>query len=188
MFSDAQLDARGLMHRKGFPESYDRSQLLGFLSAVKSGQLKVVVPECSDAMFGGHALGSTVVDQPDILIVEGLNILQGGHTGKKGHAVSMVSDFLDFSIYVDAREDHLLAWYLQRFNKLRLGSFQQSSSFWKDCSKMSQGEADNVALSIWQNAILPNLHENIRPSRERASLILQKGRDHRVEEVLLKRI
>jgi type I pantothenate kinase len=185
---NAVLAERGLMRRKGFPESYDRARLVAFLSDVKSGRHAVPVPLYShlvyDVIEGEHA----VVDQPDILIVEGLNILQPGTAQSAAEPSFFVSDFIDFSIYVDADVADLEAWYMERFYRLRETAFKNPASFFKRYADMSKDEAGKFGLDNWRTINLPNLLDNIQPTRTRADLVLRKGSDHLVEEVLLRSV
>jgi len=182
LFPNATLDERGLMHRKGFPESYDRPRLIQFVSELKSGSSPLAVPLYSHLTYDivGEQL---VLDRPDIVILEGLNVLQSGTI----HSV-FVSDFVDFSIYVDASEDDLESWFLDRFRKLRETAFRDPSSFFHSYAAMPDDEAIAIAKEIWERINLANLHENILPTRERARLILGKGMGHVVERVLLRRV
>jgi len=185
---NAVLNARGLMHRKGFPESFDRGRLVAFLAAVKSGQPALQVPVYSHLVYDVVPGEFEVVDQPDILIVEGLNILQPGAPGKAGAPILYASDFLDFSIYIDADPEDLEAWYLERFFRLRETAFRNPDSFFKRYADMSKDEAGQFGLHNWRAINLPNLVDNIAPTRSRADLILKKGSDHLVGDVLLRMI
>jgi type I pantothenate kinase len=169
------------MQRKGFPESYDRARLIEFVSDLKSGLSPLDVPVYSHFDYDIVDERQTI-DHPDIVILEGLNVLQTGSI----HAV-FVSDFVDFSIYVDASEADLETWFLDRFRKLRETAFRDPASFFHQFAKMSEEEAVALAASIWETINLANLHENILPTRERARLILGKGASHVVERVLLRR-
>ena len=182
LFPNATLEERGIMNRKGFPESYDRPRLIEFVSQLKSGASPLAVPLYSHVAY--DIVGEQqVVDRPDIVIIEGLNVLQSGTI----HSV-FVSDFVDFSIYVDAGEDDLESWFLDRFQKLRETAFRDPASFFHSYAAMPDDEAMALATSIWQSINLANLHENILPTRERATLILGKGPSHVVERVLLRRL
>lgn len=184
---NAVLNERGLMRRKGFPESYDRGRLVKFLSEVKSGRGSIEVPLYSHLVYDVVPGEHMVVDQPDVLIVEGLNILQPGVQRKGGEPVLFASDFIDFSIYVDADLDDLEAWYMERFYRLRETAFRNPASFFKRYADMSKDEAGSFGQDNWRSINLPNLVDNIAPTRSRADLILKKGGDHRLEEVLLRR-
>ncbi len=180
------LEARGLMQRKGFPESYDVRRLVQFVADVKSGLPEVEAPRYShltyDILPGDHQ----IVRQPDIVIVEGLNVLQTG--GGRRRMRMFVSDFFDFSIYVDASEADIQQWYVERFMKLRDTVFRDPSSYFHRYAQISNDEARATALDIWTTINLPNLRENIAPTRERAHLILEKGRDHAVRRVKLRKL
>jgi type I pantothenate kinase len=181
LFPNAILEERGIMQRKGFPESYDRARLIEFVSNLKSGLSPLDVPVYSHFDYDIIDERQTI-DHPDIVILEGLNVLQTGSI----HAV-FVSDFVDFSIYVDASEADLETWFLDRFRKLRETAFRDPASFFHQFAAMPEEEAMALAKSIWERINLANLHENILPTRERAKLILGKGASHVVERVLLRR-
>jgi type I pantothenate kinase len=178
------LEARGIVHRKGFPESYDVRRLVRFMADVKSGVAEVLAPVYShlayDIVPGEHQ----VVRRPDILIVEGLNVLQTG----SGRAPLFVSDFFDFSIFVDAQEADLEQWYVERFLALRDTVFKDPSSYFHRFAALSHEQAIETARGIWQSINLVNLRENVQPTRERAHLILEKGRDHAVRRVRLRKL
>jgi type I pantothenate kinase len=188
LFSNAELEARGLMTRKGFPESYDLSRLLNFLAEVKSGKAQVEAPVYSHLVYDVLSDQTLVVDQPDIVIVEGLNVLQPATLPKGGEAIPFVSDFFDFSIYIDAREDLVEAWYVERFLRLRQTAFRDPASYFHRYATLSEEEARETGLSIWRSINLVNLKENILPTRLRADLILRKGADHAVESVALRKL
>jgi type I pantothenate kinase len=176
------------MERKGFPDSYDVGALLRFLSAIKSGELNVPAPLYShltyDVLPGQYA----AIDRPDILIFEGINVLQTRDLPKDGRAVPVVSDFFDFSIYIDADEALIHKWYIDRFMRLRETAFRNPESFFHRYSTLSEDSARAIAEGLWNNINLKNLRENILPTRPRADLILRKGTNHRVEEVALRRL
>jgi type I pantothenate kinase len=188
LYPNAVLEREGLMERKGFPESYDLPALLRFLTEVKAGRHPVRAPIYSHLVYDVKPNEWVTVDQPDILIVEGLNVLQTGRPPKDGKAVPYVSDYFDFSIYLDADEDVLLRWYVDRFLALRGTAFSDPQSYFHRYSKLSDEEAVKTASSIWSRINLANLHENILPTRQRADLILTKGGSHLVEEVALRRL
>jgi type I pantothenate kinase len=188
LYPNAVLEREGLMERKGFPESYDLPALLRFLNEVKAGRHPVRAPIYSHLVYDVKPNEWVTVDQPDILIVEGLNVLQTGRPPKDGKAIPYVSDFFDFSIYLDADEDVLLRWYVDRFLALRGTAFSDPQSYFHRYSKLSDEEAVKTASSIWSRINLANLHENILPTRQRADLILTKGGSHLVEEVALRRL
>jgi type I pantothenate kinase len=182
------LEARGLAHRKGFPESYDVRRLIRFLADVKSGVPQVTAPVYSHLAYDIVPGEYQVVRQPDIVIVEGLNVLQTG-SGRAGRPMPLfVSDFFDFSIYVDAQEDDIEQWYVERFLTLRETIFRDPSSYFHRYAALSPAEAVETARSIWRTINLVNLRENVWPTRERAHLILEKGRDHAVRRVRLRRL
>jgi type I pantothenate kinase len=187
LLPNSELEKRGLMERKGFPESYDRLAFLRFLAAIKSGKPNVEAPLYSHLTY--DVLGETVtVDRPDILIVEGLNILQPGDLPKTGKPVVFASDFLDFSVYIDAPEPLLRQWYVERFLSLRDTAFKDPNSFFHRFSKLTEPEARELAAEIWTSINLPNLTENILPTRGRADLILTKSHDHTIDRVALRRL
>jgi type I pantothenate kinase len=188
LFPNAVLEREGLMERKGFPESYDLPALLRFLSDVKAGRRPVRAPVYSHLIYDVLPNRWVEIDRPDILIVEGLNVLQTGRPPKDGSAIPYVSDFFDFSVYLDAGEDLLLRWYVDRFLTLRVTAFRDPKSYFHRYSKLSDEEAVETATSIWTRINLVNLHENILPTRRRARLILRKGESHQVEEVALRRL
>src|SRR5579863_8100425 len=178
----AVLEERGLMNRKGFPESYDQRRLVRFLTGIKSGEREVGAPVYSHLIYDIVEDSVQTVCQPDVLIVEGLNVLQ------TGSARIFVSDFFDFSIYIDADESIIESWYVARFLKLRETVFRNPSSYFNRYATLTQPEAVEKAHSIWQSINGPNLRENIQPTRERAQLILRKSADHGVEEVWLRKL
>ena len=188
LFPNAVLEREGLMEKKGFPESYDLPALLLFLSDVKAGRRPVRAPIYSHLTYDVTPNQWVEVDRPDILIVEGLNVLQTGRLPKDGKAIPFVSDFFDFSVYLDADDDVLKAWYVDRFLTLRSTAFRDPKSYFHRYSNLSDQEAVDTASSIWERINLVNLHENIVPTRQRADLILKKGASHLVEDVSLRRL
>lgn len=188
LWPNAVLRERGLMDRKGFPESYDTERLLQFLADVKSGRAKVEAPVYSHASYDILPGEAIVVDRPDILIVEGLNVLQPAKLPKDGEAIPFVSDFFDFSIYIDADPAVIESWYLTRFMRLRETAFRDPAAFFHRYASLSESKARETALRIWRDINLKNLVENILPTRQRADLILVKGRDHRVDVVALRKL
>ncbi len=188
LFPNAVLERERLMEKKGFPESYDLPALLRFLSDIKAGRRPVRAPVYSHLVYDVIPNQWIEIDRPDILIVEGLNVLQAGRLPKDGKAVPFVSDFFDFSIYLDADEDVLLTWYVNRFLALRGTAFADPKSYFHRYAKLSDKEAVATATSIWNRINLVNLRENILPTRPRADLILKKGVTHEVEEVALRRL
>lgn len=183
LYPNAELDRRGLLSRKGFPESYDRKALLQFVSDVKSGKAEVTAPVYSHLAYDIIPGEQITVSQPDVLIVEGLNVLQ---TPEKDQPLAL-SDFFDFKIYVDAETSDIKAWYLDRFQKLRAGAFTNPKSYFHRYAEMEMVDALATAESFWENINLPNLNENIAPTLSRATLVLRKGSNHAVERVLLRK-
>ena len=188
LYPNAVLEERGLMDRKGFPESYDRTRFIGFLSDIKSGKAHVKVPVYSHLVYDVVQGQEVDIDRPDILIVEGLNILQPGELPRTGRPIVFASDFLDFSIYIDADEDDLTTWFLERFLRLRETAFADEKSFFHRFSLMSEEEAKTFGRWVWETINRPNLRDNILPTRSRADLILKKGTSHAIEEVELRRV
>ena len=177
-----------LMERKGFPESYDVGALLRFLSAIKSGQPDVRAPLYSHLTYDVMPGTYLTIDRPDILIFEGLNVLQPRELPQDGKFVPFVSDFFDFSIYIDADENLIHQWYIDRFMRLRETAFISPESFFHRYSQLSEDAARAVAEGLWANINLKNLRENILPTRPRADLVLRKGADHLIEEVALRKL
>lgn len=184
---NAVLEERGIMHRKGFPESYDLQALLQVLSAVKSGQGDMAVPVYSHHYYDIMSDKQSCIDQPDILIIEGLNILQTGAATGQGHSI-FVSDYLDFSIFVDAPADIIREWYVERFMALRDSAFQQPDAFFHRFIQLTQEEAIKTAERYWDEINAINLYENILPYQGRATLQLKKEVGHAVSEVRLRRL
>jgi len=188
LFPNAILEREGLMEKKGFPESYDLPALLRFLADVKAGRRPVRAPVYSHLVYDVLPNHWVEVDRPEILIVEGLNVLQTGGLPRDGKAIPFVSDFFDFSVYLDADEDVLRGWYVDRFLALRQTAFRDPKSFFHRYAQLSDAEAIATATAIWTRINLVNLHENILPTRPRADLILKKGASHLVEGVALRRL
>ncbi len=184
---NAYLEEHNLMDRKGFPESYDVRRLVRFMAAVKAGNRNVPVPVYSHLAYDVVPGEDRVTDQPDILIVEGLNVLQTGD-GAATRAKVFVSDFFDFSIFMDADEEHVVQWYVDRFLTLRDTVFQNADSYFHRYASLNEQEAIDTAKDIWLRINGPNLRENILPTRERAHLIIEKDQDHTVRKVRLRRI
>jgi type I pantothenate kinase len=187
LYPNRILEARGLMKRKGFPESYDVKSLLRVLADVKSGASETKVPVYSHQAYDILTDREHVIQRPDIVIIEGLNVLQTGD-GRKAAPTTFVSDFFDFSIYVDAEESHVRQWYVDRFLTFRSTMFQDKTSYFHRYASLSVEEATGTALQIWNDINGVNLHQNILPTRERAHLILEKGADHAVSGVKLRKI
>lgn len=181
LYPTAELEKRKLLHRKGFPESYDRSALINFVTRVKSGGRNVKAPVYSHEAYDRIPGEYITVDQPDILIIEGLNVLQTGPN-------FMVSDLFDFSVYVDAKREDIEDWYVDRFLRLKSTAFKKPGAHFKHFAELDDDEATVVAKEIWQTVNLPNLMENILPTRVRAQLVLRKGPDHLVETVRMRKI
>ena len=183
-----ELERRGLMQRKGFPESYDVRRLVRFMADVKAGVPEVAAPVYSHLAYDIVPGEYQVVRQPDIVIVEGLNVLQTGGGRAERRRTMFVSDFFDFSIYVDANEADIEQWYVERFLTLRDTVFQNPSSYFHKYAAVSRDEAIAAARTLWETINLANLRQNVLPTRERATLILEKGRDHAVRRVKLRKL
>ena len=188
LFPNAVLERNGIMQKKGFPESYDLPLLLQFLSDIKAGRRNVRAPVYSHLTYDIVPDKFVEIDQPDILIVEGVNVLQAGRLPRDGKAVPVVSDFFDFSVYIDADEPVLRSWYVKRFLALRDTAFHDPRSYFNRYAVLSDEEATATALAIWERTNLANLEDNILPTRPRATLILKKGADHVIENVALRRL
>jgi type I pantothenate kinase len=189
LYPTAILEKRGLMSRKGFPESYDQRRLVQFLTEIKSGKREVPAPVYSHLIYDIVPGAEQKVCQPDVLIVEGLNVLQsGGPRNQTRGSRIFVSDFFDFSIYIDADEKTIENWYVSRFLKFRETVFRNPDSYFHRYSKLTREQATEKAHSIWREINGPNLRDNIQPTRERAQLILRKGAGHSVEEVRLRKL
>ena len=184
----AELERRGLMERKGFPESYDRRALLQFVIDVKSGEPRVTAPVYSHIIYDIVPDEQTVIESPDILIVEGLNVLQPARADTHGRSGATVSDFFDFSVYVDADEANIKRWFLERFMVLRDTAFHDPQSFFKRFTQLSRAEALQFGSHIWNTINGPNLRENIETTRDRATAILRKGPDHRVQTIAIRKV
>jgi type I pantothenate kinase len=181
------LEERGLLRRKGFPESYDVRALVGFVRDLKAGRDRVTSPVYSHLVYDIVPGAEIVIDQADIVIVEGLNVLQTG-PALAGQPRLFVSDFFDFTVYVDAATDHVRSFYVDRFLALRGTAFADPSSYFHRYASLSDDEATATALRIWDEINEPNLLQNILPTRDRADLVLRKGKDHAVEEVRLRKL
>ncbi len=188
LFPNAVLEAKGLMHRKGFPESYDLTRLLNFLAEVKSGKERVEAPVYSHLVYDVLPDQPLLIERPDIVIVEGLNVFQPAKLPKDGEAIPFVSDFFDFSVYIDAANDLIESWYVERFLRLRQTAFRDPASYFHRYALLTEEEAVTTGLEIWRSINLVNLRENILPTRQRADLILRKGADHAVETVALRKL
>jgi type I pantothenate kinase len=188
LYPNRVLEERGLMSRKGFPESYDTGRLVRFVSEVKSGKPEVAAPVYSHLAYDVIPGETKLVRQPDVMILEGLNVLQTENGCRRGVPGAFVSDFFDFSIYVDAADADLERWYVDRFLTLRDTVFRDENSYFNRYASLSTGEAKKVARGIWAEINGPNLAQNIKPTRERARLILEKGHDHSVRSVRLRKL
>ncbi|KAA1174524.1 type I pantothenate kinase [Photorhabdus heterorhabditis] len=187
LHSNSVLNERRLMKKKGFPQSYDMHSLVKFVSDIKSGSKQISAPVYSHLTYDIVPNEKKLIEQPDILILEGLNVLQSGMDYPHDPHHVFVSDFVDFSIYVDASEKLLKGWYISRFLKFRQGAFSDPDSYFHNYSKLSEEEAINTASNIWQEINGLNLQQNILPTRERASLIMTKGANHTIESVRLRK-
>lgn len=179
---------REIMDRKGFPESFDTKRLLHFLVDVKAGNPDVEAPVYSHFAYDIVEDQKVTIDRPDILIVEGLNVLQPARLPKDGCGIPFVSDFFDISIYIDAETSHIEDWYVERFWRLRATAFRDPAAYFHQYSQLNDDEVTATAKSIWRSINLKNLDENILPTRQRADLILKKSKDHSVEEVMLRKL
>jgi len=188
LLPNAELERRGLMQRKGFPESYDRRALLRFVTDVKSGMPEVRAPVYSHLTYDIVPGAQVLVERPDVLIVEGLNVLQPAHPDEDGRSALALSDFFDFSIYVDADEADIEQWYIARFLKLRDTVFRDPQSYFHRYASLTEPEARETAANIWREINGLNLRDNIAPTRARAQLILDKGPDHFIRQVKLRRL
>lgn len=188
LYPNAELEKRGIMHRKGFPESYDRRRLLRFVSDVKAGVERTEAPVYSHLTYDIVEDESVVVERPDVLILEGLNVLQPSRPRRDGRMGLAVSDFFDFSVYVDARGEDVQRWYIERFLQLRLTAFNDPRSYFRRYADLTDEEARETAQRIWRSINGPNLSENVLPTRGRADLVLRKDGRHRVQTVLLRKV
>jgi type I pantothenate kinase len=188
LYPNAELKRRNLMQRKGFPESYDTAAILRFLSAIKAGRPDVAAPSYSHLVYDVLPEEYKIVDRPDILIFEGINVLQSRDLPADGKIVPMVSDFFDFSIYIDADETQIHNWYVTRFMRLRETAFRDPNSYFHRYASISDEEALTIAEDLWANINLKNLRQNILPTRPRADLILRKGQNHLIEQVALRKL
>ncbi|AJT41676.1 type I pantothenate kinase [Psychromicrobium lacuslunae] len=187
LYPNAELERRGLMQRKGFPESYDRRALLRFVSEVKGGAEEVRAPWYSHLTYDIVPGKEVVVHRPDVLIVEGLNVLAPARPQQDGRAGLAVSDFFDFSVFVDAKTSYIEQWYIDRFLSLRQSAFAQPGSYFPRYASLSDAEAVDTARGIWQRINEPNLNENVLPTRGRARLVLTKDADHSIRRMLLRK-
>ncbi|MEV8398972.1 type I pantothenate kinase [Streptomyces niveus] len=183
-----ELQARGLMSRKGFPESYDRRALTRFVADIKAGKDEVTAPVYSHLKYDIVPSELLTVRRPDILIVEGLNVLQPALPGQDGRTRVGLADFFDFSVYVDARAEDIESWYLNRFRELRETAFQNPSSYFRKYTQVSEEEALDYARTTWRTVNRLNLLENVAPTRSRATLVVRKGADHKVQRLSLRKL
>src|SRR6478672_8493962 len=188
LFANALLEERGLMNRKGFPDSYDLTRLLNFLGEVKSGKERVEAPVYSHLIYDVLPDQLLVIERADIVIVEGLNVLQPAKLPRDGEAFPFVSDFFDFSVYIDADPAVIENWYLERFMRLRQTAFRDPGAYFHRYTELSVDDAHTRALEIWRTINLRNLEENILPTRQRARLILHKEANHQVTSVALRKL
>jgi len=188
LFPNSVLESKGLMTRKGFPESYDLRRLLNFLSDLKSGQPELEIPVYSHEAYDVLPNRTQTIRQPHIVIMEGLNVLQTGHGGKSAPPLTFVSDYFDFSIYVDADEAHIRQWYVDRFLTFQQTVFQSTQSYFHRYAALNREQATDTALQIWNSINAVNLRNNILPTRERAHLILEKAQDHSVQGIKLRKL
>jgi type I pantothenate kinase len=188
LYPNAELERRDLLQRKGFPESYDRRRLLRFVAEVKAGKDEVSAPVYSHVTYDIVPGEQIVVRRPDVLIIEGLNVLQAPRILADGRTGLAVSDFFDFSVYVDARQEHIKAWYVDRFLGLQETSFTDPNSYFHRYAGLSEDEARAVAAGIWDSINKPNLIDNVLTTRGRATLVLSKGEDHSVRRIRLRKL
>jgi len=188
LYPNAILEQKGLMERKGFPESYDQAGLLRFVTAVKSGVPEVTSPVYSHLVYDILPDQKITVRRPDILIVEGLNVLQPARPRSSGKMGPAVSDYFDFSVYVDAPEAAIKEWFLDRFRELRSSAFTDPRSYFRQFAHIPDDEALQMAIDIWDTTNGPNLKRNIRPTRNRATVVIGKGPDHNVEWIRIRKI
>ncbi|MGK2876598.1 MAG: type I pantothenate kinase [Nocardioides sp.] len=188
LYPNAELERRGLMQRKGFPESYDRKALLRFVVDIKSGVDEVLAPTYSHLVYDVQPESPVVINRPDIVIIEGLNVLQPARVREDGTAGLGLSDFFDFSVYVDAATPNIREWYAERFLRLRETSFRDPHSYFGKYAALSHDEAITEAMRIWDSINGPNLAQNILPTRSRATLVLRKDADHSVRYVRLRKV
>jgi type I pantothenate kinase len=188
LYPNAELERRGILHRKGFPESYDRKALLRFVVDIKSGEDEVDAPIYSHLVYDVVPDERLVIKRPDIVIIEGLNVLQPARVREDGRTGLTLSDFFDFSVYVDAGTDHIRAWYVDRFLRLRETAFRDPASYFAKYAGLSEEGAVAEAERLWDTINGPNLTQNILPTRSRATLVLRKDRDHSVRYVRLRKL
>ena len=188
LMSNNELEEKGLMNRKGFPESYNTSLLLDFLNNIKSGKKKAKVPIYSHLLYDNVIGEFTEINDPDIVIIEGLNVLQPAPLPKNGNAIPYVSDFFDFSIFVDAQEKDIKKWYIERFLKLKETAFKEDGAYFNKYANLSKKRATETASDLWEKINYKNLVENILPTRQRANLIIRKSSNHSVDQISLRKL
>ena len=188
LYPNAELERRGILQRKGFPESYDRRALLRFVVDIKSGKDEVLAPTYSHLVYDVVPDEKVAIESPDIVIIEGLNVLQPARVREDGRAGLTLSDFFDFSVYVDARTEHIREWYVDRFLRLRETAFRDPHSYFAKYAALSEDEAVAMASGLWDSINGPNLTQNVLPTRSRATLVLRKDRDHSVRYVRLRKL
>jgi type I pantothenate kinase len=188
LYPNHELERRGILQRKGFPESYDRRALLRFVVDIKSGEDAVEAPIYSHLVYDVVPDEKVVIKNPDIVIIEGLNVLQPARVREDGRTGLTLSDFFDFSVYVDAGTDHIRSWYVERFLRLRETAFRDPASYFAKYAGLSEEEATAEAERLWDTINGPNLTQNILPTRSRATLVLRKDRDHSVRYVRLRKL
>ncbi len=188
LLPNAELERRGILHRKGFPESYDRKALLKFVVDIKSGRDEVEAPIYSHLVYDVVPDDKVVVKRPDVVIIEGLNVLQPARVRDDGRTGLAVSDFFDFSVYVDAAQADIKRWYVDRFLRLRETAFRDPASYFRKYAALSHDEAVDQATRIWDSINEPNLVQNVAPTRSRANLVLRKDADHSVKYVRLRKL
>jgi type I pantothenate kinase len=188
LLPNAELERRGILHRKGFPESYDRKALLKFVIDIKSGRDEVLAPTYSHLIYDVVPDQKVAVQRPDVVIIEGLNVLQPARVRDDGRTGLAVSDFFDFSVYVDAAVTDIRGWYVDRFLRLRETAFQDPASYFRKYAALTHDEAVDQATRIWDTINGPNLEQNVAPTRSRATLVLRKDSDHSVRYVRLRKL
>ncbi len=188
LMSNNELEEKGLMNKKGFPESYNTSLLLDFLNNIKSGKKKVKAPIYSHLLYDNVIGEYTEINDPDIVIIEGLNVLQPAPLPKNGNAIPYVSDFFDFSIFVDAQEKDIKKWYIERFLKLKETAFKEDGAYFNKYANLSKKRATETASDLWEKINYKNLVENILPTRQRANLIIRKSSNHSVDQISLRKL
>ncbi|NLE98033.1 MAG: type I pantothenate kinase [Propionibacterium sp.] len=188
LYPNAELERRGILHRKGFPHSYNRRELLQFVMDVKSGSKRVEAPVYSHSKYDILPDERIVVESPDILIVEGLNVLQPARVEKNGRSGLAISDFFDFSVFVDAREEHIKQWFMSRFLELRRRAMGTTEGFFTRYQSMSEEDAASFSSQVWDTINGPNLRQNVAPTKQRATAILRKDADHKISKISIRKV